>query len=136
MPITVRTCDCFFDVGLYAQINHLKYSKFYKMCGIDSQTKNRIFFMTRNNYGFIVCCKSFLMDCIQTVVVKNLTKRLKTDCLLCSNKVDDNIFHYSMLKKLDSRDVNNKLRQFGHFYLADLTISKRNGLTKTCFEML
>ena len=89
MPITVRTCECFLDVGSYTQINHLGYNKFHKMC-LGARTKNRTFII-RRNYVYIVCCNNHLRDC-RTEGVKNLTERLKDHFLFCFDDHDvDNV---------------------------------------------
>ena len=86
MPFTVKTCDWFFDVGFFAQMNHLRFDELYKMCGIDIRIKSRFIPLNKNVY--IVCCKNFLMDCIWIEGVKKLTERLKTDCIFHFNDDD------------------------------------------------
>ena len=109
VSFTVKNCDCFFDVGLSAQLNHLEFDEFYKMCGIDIRTKNR--FITRNKNGYIVCCKNSLMDYIRIEGGKKLTERLKTDCILhfdddddvcCFQKNDDSseLDYYCLLRQV------------------------------------
>ena len=57
------------------------------MC-FDVQTKNMIFII-RRNYGYIVCCKNFLRDCIRTEGIEKFSKRLKAHCLFCFDYDDD-----------------------------------------------
>ena len=64
MLITVRTCDCFFDVGLCNQMNCLEYDKFRKMC---------------------------LEGYVRTVSVEKLIKRLEAYYLFCFDDVDDSV---------------------------------------------
>ena len=89
MLITVRTCDCFFDVGLCNQMNCLEYDKFRKMC-LDVETKNRPFII-QQSYSLHGLLLKFLKGYVRTVSVEKLIKRLEAYYLFCFDDVDDNV---------------------------------------------
>ena len=40
----MKTCDCFFNVGLFAKMNQLKYEEFHKLC-TRNRTKSFLFLL-------------------------------------------------------------------------------------------
>ena len=74
MSIDVKTCDCFFDVGLFAKMNRrLKYDEIQQLC-ISNQIKTFFLYYHYEELWYIICCKNFLIDCFQTTEVKNSQK--------------------------------------------------------------
>ena len=64
----------FLDVGLFAEINQLKCEEFQKWC---AHSGIRSFFLHyhTNQKTYIICCRNFIKDCFQTIIVEKLVNR-------------------------------------------------------------
>ena len=58
----MKTCDCFFDVGLFAKMNQPKCKEFHKMC-----THNRT-----KRFFFLLSCQSKIIHNLQQVFYTKL----------------------------------------------------------------
>ena len=74
----MKTCDCFFDVGLFAKVSQLKCEEFHKLC-ICNQTKSFFFYYNVNQKLYIICCRNFIKDRFQTIGIEKLAKILRID---------------------------------------------------------
>ena len=80
MSFSVKTCDRFFDVGLFAKMNQLKYEEFQKLCS-NNRRQSFFFYYDGTQKLYIICCWNFIKDCFQTLKVKKLAKILSEDWL-------------------------------------------------------
>ena len=55
----MKTCDCFFDIGLCAKINQLKCKELQKLFSCN-RTVNFFFYYNVNQKTYIICCWDFI----------------------------------------------------------------------------
>ena len=86
MSFSLKTCDYFFDVGLFSKTNQLKREEFQKLC---TRYRTKSFFdCNTNQKTFIICCRTFIKDCFQTLGIEKLAEISRIDCVYCFDEND------------------------------------------------